>query len=365
MARWFFLVLLLAVLSACSLPRGAAVQQEILAGQDDEFPEFAVYQVDRAFLARQRGWPAAAAPPSGWLSGRPSGRAADMRISPFDMVNLVVWDSEDNSLLTSDLEKLVNIPGLRVTEGGEIFVPYIGYLAVAGRTPDSARQLVEQEITAIVPSAQVQLTVEPGTRGSVNLVGGVATPGPVPLPEANFTVLDAIAAGGGPAELRNPQVQLVRGGQTYRVSYDSLLEAPSRDVVLLGGDRLALLEDDRYFRAFGAIGNQQLIYFEEETLTALDALSLMGGLNERRADPRGLLILRDYPASAVRHDGSGPSNRRAIFTIDLTTSEGLFSAGAFEIEDRDLVLATESVVTAAQAVIALIGTIAGLSNLAN
>ncbi len=359
----FSLVILVA---GCSLPRGAAVQQEILAGQNDEVPEFAVYEVDRAFLAQHRGWPSAAGPSPGWLSGAPSGGASDMRISPFDVVDLVVWDSEDNSLLTSDLEKLVNIADLRVTEKGEIFVPYIGYLGVAGRTPDSARQLVEREITAIVPSAQVQLTVEPGARGSVNLVGGVATPGPVPMPEANFTVLDAIAAAGGPSgDLRNPRVQLVRGGQTYRVSYDSLLEQPARDVVLRGGDRLALVEDDRYFRAFGAVGTQQLIPFEDDTLTALDALSLMGGLNERRADPRGLLILRDYPASAVRHDGSGPSNRRTVFTVDLTTSEGLFSAGEFEIADRDLVMATESPVTAAQAVIALIGTLAGLSNLAN
>jgi polysaccharide export outer membrane protein len=365
-ARWLAMVVLFALLAGCSLPRGAAVQQEILAGRDDEFPEFAVYEVDRAFLAQQRGWPRAAAPAAGWPSGAPSGRVADMRISPFDMVNLVVWDSEDNSLLTSDLEKLVNIPGLRVTEGGEIFVPYIGYLDVAGRTPDSARQLVEREITAIVPSAQVQLSVEPGTRGSVNLVGGVAAPGPVPLPEANFTVLDAIAAGGGPAEdLRNPQVQLVRGGRTYRASYDSLLEQPSRDTVLRGGDRLALVQDDRYFRAFGAIDNEQLVYFEDESLTALDALSLMGGLNDRRADPRGILVLRDYPASTVRHDGSGPSNRRTIFVIDLTTSEGLFSAGEFEIEDRDLVMATESVVTAGTAIIGLIGTLAGLSNIAN
>jgi polysaccharide export outer membrane protein len=357
---WVVTGLCLTLLAACSLPRGAAIQREILAGQDAEFPEIAVYPVTRDFLPVAAAWPAIGHRPShGWIGH--SGSAGDITIKPFDTIELTVWDSEENSLLTSDTDKVVDIPRLRVTEAGQIFVPYIGYLRVADRTPDSARRLVEREMTAIVPSAQVQLGVTPGNGGSVSLVGGVASPGTFPLPQANFTVLDLISLGGGPDGLRNPQVRLIRDGRTYLASYEGLLENPARDTVLRGGDKVALIEDDRYFRALGASGVEELVYFRDETITALDALSLMGGLNDRRANPRGILILREYPPETVRADLSGPENTRTIFTVDLTTADGLFSAGQFDIYPGDTVLATESVVSTAEAVIVLFGSAVGLT----
>lgn len=350
-------------LAACSLPRGAAIQSEILAGSKDETPSIAVYPVSRDFLPVLAHWPATGVERShGWPMHQHT--SDEIRIRPFDSIDLTVWDSEENSLLTSPGAKLVDISGLRVTERGQIFVPYLGYLRVVDRTPDAARQLVEREMTAIVPSAQVQLRVTPGTRGSVSLVSGVATPGTFPMPEGHFTVLNLISQGGGPAVARNPQVRLIRNGRTYLTSYEALLENPERDAVLLGGDKVAVTEDDRFFRALGASGVEQLIYFPEDEVTALDAMSLMGGINDRRANPRGVLILREYPSSAVAYGNAGPNNERVIFTIDLTTSDGLFSAGRFQINPGDTVLATESLLTTAEAVIAFVAATASLSRFA-
>ena len=361
--KWAGLGLCLLFLGACALPRSAAIESEILAGADDENPEFAVYPVTRDFMPVLRSWPTPQAEPSdGWITHSHSAGSTDIRIRPFDTVDITVWDSEANSLLTSETDKVVDIAGLRVTEAGTIFVPYIGYLRVADRTPDGARRLVEEEMAAIIPSAQVQLRVVPGARGSVTLVGGVGRAGTVPLPEAHFTVLNLIGQGGGPADLRNPQVRLIRDGRTYLASYESLLENPARDAILQGGDRVALVEDDRYFRALGAAGQQSLIYFDEEELNALDAMSLMAGVNERRANLRGILVLRQYPPQYVRADRSGPSHERAIFAIDLSTADGLFSAGQFRILPGDTVLATESVLTTAEGFAVLIGTFVGLSN---
>ena len=65
-------------------------------------------------------------------------------------------------------------------------------------------------------------------------------------------------------------------------------------------------------------------------------------MQDARANPKGVLVLRDYEPEALRGDGSGPGKERTIFAVDLTTADGLFSAGEFEIMDRDLVLVTES-----------------------
>ena len=99
-------------------------------------------------------------------------------------------------------------------------------------------------------------------------------------------------------------------------------------------------------------------------ISALEAISLIGGVTDSRANPKGILVLRDYPTSAVQADGSGPTHERVVFTLDLTTADGLFSAGQFPILSGDLVYATESPLIATGTVLGLVGTVFGLGNAA-
>ncbi|MBS8225376.1 polysaccharide export protein [Vannielia litorea] len=357
-------VVVLLLLAACSLPRGAAISNEVLRAQNSENPQIAVYPVTRALLPRFASWPYTGKRlrSDGWLRG--SGRTGEPLIRPFDRVDLVIWDSEDNSLITPEGAKLVELKNLRVSESGHIFVPYLGRQRIADKTADAARRQLETQMIDIVPSAQVQLSVVPGTASAVSLVGGVNAPGTVPLPDGGFTVLGLIAQGGGPqAGLRNPRVRLVRGGHTYATALQRLYDDPRLDTTLVGGDKVMLVTDERYFRALGASGKEQLIYFEKEQISALDAMSLIGGLEDSRANPKGVLILRQYSSRAVRADGiSGPENERTVFTIDLTSADGLFSAEKFAIHPEDTVLVTESPVTSARTIFALVGSAVGVSN---
>lgn len=349
----------LLVLVGCDLPRGAAVQKEILDQSDAETPDIAIYPVTRFQLPLYRGWPTSGIDRNfGWLG---HGHSPDgVRIKAYDTLNLIVWDSEQNSLLTSDTEKLVEIPNLRVNRSGQIFVPYIGDLRVADKTPDGARRQIQRAMEEIVPSAQVQLSLVAGNRSSVSLVSGVGNPGSYPLNDEHMTVLNLISLGGGPADLRNPHVRLIRNGRTYRTSLDRLYDNPGLDTTLRGGDKILVEADERYFRALGATGREELVYFENPTISALDAMSLVGGISDARGNPKGVLILREYKAKDVRPDNSGPSNTRAVFTIDLTTSDGLFSAGQFQIHSRDTVLVTESPLNSTQTVLSLVGSVFGL-----
>jgi polysaccharide export outer membrane protein len=83
-----------------------------------------------------------------------------------------------------------------------------------------------------------------------------------------------------------------------------------------------------------------------------------------RANPEGILILREYPASAVSAGVRGPRRTRVVFTLDLTTSDGLFSARNFFIQSGDLVLATESALTDTRTILGLVGSVFGLVNAA-
>jgi polysaccharide biosynthesis/export protein len=51
-----------------------------------------------------------------------------------------------------------------------------------------------------------------------------------------------------------------------------------------------------------------------------------------------------------------------VFTLDLTTADGLFSAGQFPILSGDLVYATESRLSSTQSILSVLGSSLGLAN---
>ena len=353
----------LAMLGACgSLPRGAALQSEIVSSAADGTADYQLMLVDRASLGALKGWPHGGTTPHHEWIPQHRGPASPV-IAVGDRIDLAVWDSEEKSLLTPPSQMVVNITGLDVTPQGTIFVPYLDEIVVSGETPDTARRRIQEGFSVIIPSAQVQLSVTPGQKNLVDLVGGVASPGSYPLPDRDYSVLSLLSAGGGiPSALRNPQVRLIREGRIFGVSANRLFAEPGLDTTLRGGDKVIVAEDERYFLALGATGSERLVYFQKDQLSALDALSIIGGVSDRRADPKGVLVLREYPEAATKVEGPGPEKTRVIFSLDLTTADGLFSAGRFPIRSEDVVLATESPVTALETILGLFGTAVGTVN---
>ncbi|WP_432817262.1 polysaccharide biosynthesis/export family protein [Sulfitobacter sp. JB4-11] len=335
------------------------MEKEILQAADAPNPEIAIYPVTRAFLPSVAKWPRNGSRSYSWI-GHSHGANAQI-IRPGDRLNLLIWDSGENSLLTGPDERVASLPDMRVTEAGAIFVPYVGKIQVSGRTPDSARQLVQRQLEDIVPSAQVQLSMVEGRGNSIDLVGGVNSPGNIVMPDQDFSVLAAISAGGGvEPSMENPQVKLVRGHNIYATSISRLYDNPRLDTRLRGGDKVIVEADRRYFLSLGAAGREAQHSFNRDDVSALDALAIIGGVNDSRADPEGILILREYPSSAVQAGTRGPRNTRVVFTLDLTSSDGLFSARNFHIQSGDLVLATESPLTDTRTIIGLVGSAFGV-----
>lgn len=362
MLRLSVLLMGLLALGACDVPRGAALSSEVLREQDAENPSFAVVPVTRANAPQIARWPATGARgPNGWIGGRAGSDSAMIRVG--DSISLVIWDSQENSLLTRVAEKAVTLPDLPVSPSGTIFVPYLDEVTVRGLTPAEARRNIQAALEPIVPSAQVQLTVTPGQQNSVDLVSGVVRPGSFPLHDRNTTILSLLAQGGGiSTELRNPVVRLIRDGRSYEIRAERLFSEAGRNVVLRGKDKVLVEEDRRYFTALGATGTQQLVYFDKDRITALESLSMIGGLAGSRANPKGVVVLREYPVSAVRADGSGPAMPQVVFTFDLTSADGLFAARGFQINPQDTILATESPVVVARTVLALIGSVFSIAS---
>ncbi len=345
------------------LPAGGPASAEILKEtQDNATSEFALYQVSRAFLPSVQQWPRTGKQEKlNWLAASQGPRT--QIIQPGDQLALQIWDSNDNSLLTSSEQKVVQLQGMRVSGNGTVFMPYVGDINVNGLSPTQARAKLQAALEAIVPSAQVQLEMIEGRNNSVDLVSGVANPGTYPMPDRNYSVLGLISAGGGiGTELNNPQIRLVRGGQIYGTSIAALLDDPQKDTRLRGGDRVFVEDDSRYFLSFGATGQEALHAFTKDQISAMDALSISGGFQDTRADPEGLLILREYQPADIAPGQRGPRQERVIFTLDLTSADGLFSARNFQVNPGDLVIATESPINDTRTIVSLIGSAFGIIN---
>ena len=350
------------LLAGCNLPGGAAFENEVLAvAQDGDAttPDFAVEPVTQEALARYADWPQTGESPLAWIARQSA--PANRIIAPGDQISVTVWNTEQNSLLNAGEQRFVPLMNIRVSPGGSIFLPYLGDIRVEGMSPEHAREVIQEKFIAVAPAAQVQLDLTEGRQNAVSLVGGVNQPGTFPLPDQAYTVLSLIAEGRGVREqLNNPQIRLIRGDDIYGTSVDRLFANPALDTTLRGGDKVIVQADDRYFLSLGAAGSEAVHLFAKDSFSALEALSIIGGVSDTRADPQGILILRQYPAAAIRQDGTGPVQERVVFTLDLTSADGLFSAGQFRIHSGDLVYATESPVTRAQTILTLIGNAFGV-----
>jgi polysaccharide export outer membrane protein len=355
-------VFLMLVLAGCSLPRGAALQSEITRAEDAEDSTFQVVAVDRDNIDRLKGWPV-----TGW-AGKYRWFAANRGpASPLirtgDRLSLTIWDIQDSSLLVAPSQRNVTLPDMVVSASGTVFLPYVDDVLVRGKTPDAARAHIQAQLDAVVPSAQVQLQHTPGHRNTVDAVRGVANPGSYPLPDRNYTILSLISEAGGIAtSLRNPLVRVIRGGEEYEIRAKALLENASRNVTLRGGDKVVVDEDDRSFIALGATGREEVVYFDQEHLTALEGLARVGGLSDGRANLQGVLILRRYSHKALRSDDSGPNKDQVVFAFDLTSADGLFAADRFGINPDDVVIASESPITSVRTIFGLLGSVIGLGN---
>ncbi|MEO8241671.1 MAG: polysaccharide biosynthesis/export family protein [bacterium] len=354
-----------ALLAGCNIPQDVGEERQIIRGADAPEATFAVQPVTRDSLPTIKSWPNSHPTPNlGWITHART--SPDPLIEAGDTLDLIIWDNDDSSLLSSPAQKLINMPGMKVSSNGTIFLPYADEVYVAKMTPDEARKAIQDKLLTIIPSAQVQLHFASGANNSVDLVSGVPNPGSYPLVNRSTTLSSILALGGGiPGSMANPQVNLSRGGRLYRVSADTLFSHPNLDTTMRGGDKVFVEADKRYFLSLGAAGREAQVNFPRDTVSALDAMSLIGGVNQTTADPKGILILRNYPNSAVRQDGRGPSKDRMIFAFDLTNADGLFSAGEFAIQDHDLVLVTQSTLVNTKTIFSLVGSIFGLANTAD
>lgn len=340
--RVLTLSLLVLAVGSCGLPRSGPNKREIFASSvQREGDAFIVSVTDRVARAT------AVAPALGFSDAfKHAGPIGSDTIRPGDTLGLTVLENVEDGLLVGTGQNAAILEEVQVDGAGFIFIPYAGRIRAAGNTPEQLRGIITRQLDTQTPDPQVQVRRLAGDGSTVSLVGGVTQQGVYPIERPTRTLSAMIArAGGITTEQDITQVTVVRGDRTEKVWLSDLFKYPQLDIALRPGDRIVVEEDTRAFVALGATGQQTRVPFTAQTLSAIEAIAQVGGLNTNLADPTGVFVFRNEPEEIAkqvlgRTDITG--TQRFVYVLDLTRPMGMFHARDFVVRDGDTVYVTEA-----------------------
>ncbi len=367
--RAMFVGAMVIALAGCTLPRSGPTAGEILRAGDDPELGLHIVAVTPSVAAAARS-EAAIGFGSQFTGAGPISADA---ISPGDTLAITVWENVDAGLLAGIGQRATAVQEIQVDESGQIFMPYVGRVRVAGSSPEEVRGRITEGLIAQTPDPQVEVRRLAGDGATVTVLGDVREPGVYPIETPTLRLSAMIASAGGVAIVpETAQVKLERGGRTGSVWLQDLYDNPSFDVALRSGDRIIVEQDRRTFTALGATTTQASVPFSKRDMSAIEALGASGGLEGNSADPTGIFVFRaenSDVANRVTGRADLIGTQRVAYVIDLTEPQGMFAAREFVIRDEDTVYVTEAplaawrqVINFTAAAVALGGSVAALSN---
>jgi polysaccharide export outer membrane protein len=341
-AKIIVLVLIASLVAACGLPRGGPSKRQIFSGSVlEQGDAFIVSVNDR--VTRATGIVPALGFSEELINAAPVG--ADT-IRPGDTLGLTIYENVEDGLLASAGQNASVINEVQVDGAGFIFVPYAGRIRAAGNSPNRLREIITERLDAQTPDPQVVVRRLAGDGATVSVLGNVGAQGVYPIERSNRMLTSMLATAGGVSAVPEiAQVTLVRGNATEKVWLLDLYKQPRLDIALRNDDRILVEEDSRSFTALGATGAQSRLAFESQTLSAIEAIAQVGGLNSSLADPTGVFVFRNEPefiARQVLDRDDLIGTQRFAYVLDLTEPNGVFIARDFVVRDGDTVYVTEA-----------------------
>jgi polysaccharide export outer membrane protein len=300
---------------------------------------------------------------------------------------VTIFEAASGGLFSGDTGSLgggtksVSLPQQPVSRSGTLSIPYVGQVRAAGLTPAEVGRAIEAGLRdkAIEPQVVVTVTQSPST--FVTVAGDVAQPGRQPLRLGGDRLLDTIAtAGGSRGRDYNTFIRLTRDGTTATVSLARIVRDNSQNIYVRPNDLIYVYVDAQTFTAFGATLRNASIPFTSDRMTLADAVGEAGGLNDLRADARGVFVFRyEDPLAyqsvvATRPEVIGspamtPTGVPVVYKLDMKDPRGFFAAQRFLMRDGDLLYVSNAASTDLQKLLSVfsggLGTAAAVGSLHN
>jgi len=278
-----------------------------------------------------------------------------------DMIAVTVFETLSGGLFipAESMQRqnnFVQMPSQQVDGAGQINVPYIGSIAVAGKTPKQLAKDISRRLSHRAIEPQTIVTVLERRASGISVLGDVSVPLRFSMDPGGIRVLGAIARAGGPKSAPYESVvTLQRGGTTQQALLSVIVKDPNQNVSLAPGDSVVVTRESKAYMAFGATtetssnisGPTRRFTFDADNFTLAEGLAKAGGLLSNRSDPRGIFVLRFEKRAALAALGVDVSSYSqdlvpTVYSVDLSRSEGFFLMNSLYLRHMDMILATDS-----------------------
>jgi polysaccharide export outer membrane protein len=237
----------------------------------------------------------ASAPPSTMHAG-----TEEIKIMPDDVIAIATLGAPE--LTTSVLSPTASIApggggptaGLKEDAKGQIELPYLGTVKVAGMTESELAAYLDKALTErgilVDPQVSVQLMQSPSR--VITVVGEVLRPSPLPF-FGQLRLLEAISACGGFTPLASHAITVHRLGVPDPIAIELGADAKTAgtsDIPLLPGDTIIVPRVGNVF-VVGQVKNQLALPMASNTpITVMRAIAMAGGLNYGAALSKSRII---------------------------------------------------------------------------
>jgi polysaccharide export outer membrane protein len=205
-------------------------------------------------------------------------------LGPEDIIEISVWGNKE---FAGDLP---------VRPDGNISIPLIGDVKVAGLTPAKVKNLITEKLRKFISDASVTVFVKAINSINISIAGEVNLPGTFKV-NRPITLLHLFSLSQGftdKADLKNSF--LLRKGKKESVDFYALIKKGdiSQNVWLLPNDLIFIKDNfENRINVIGEVEEPQVITFNEG-MTVLDAVLIAKGLTDV-AKPKGTKVYRRNP----------------------------------------------------------------------
>ena len=202
-------------------------------------------------------------------AAEPSKESAPLTLGAGDLVEVSVYDVPELNTRS------------RIGSDGDIYLPLVGYVHIAGLTVDEAQELIEKRFSdgGFVKSPHVTVFVDQYASQGATVLGQVNKPGVYPV-LGDVRLFDLISAAGGLADKAGNSVTLTHRAEPHKpiilpISHN-IGDHPNSNVRILAGDTIVVRKADIVY-VVGDVRNPTGILMERGSLTVLQAIALAGG----------------------------------------------------------------------------------------
>lgn len=275
-----------------------------------------------------------------------------------DILEVTIWEAPPAVLFGAAVSEKgssgqggrpTTLPAFVVTNDGTIEVPFAGTISVAGKTLGDIERAIQARLRGKAHQPQVIARTVRNATSTVTVVGDAGRSARIPLSPKGETILDILAEAGGTGQSAEKiTIQITRNGRTHRMPLKHIIERPADNIILQSNDLVTAIYQPFSFTALGASGRNEEIKFEATGLTLAEAIGRIGGLQDFRANPKGVFLFRWEKPEALNISGVDSPVKLAdgrvpvIYNVNMKEPATYFLMQRFRMEDEDVLFVANS-----------------------